>query len=576
MGIPTYFGHIVKKHRGVVRAVDESVGGVSVKSTPVDNLYLDCNSIIYDALRKLESTPGDVANKSTQSIAVFEQLLCDATAIKITEYIKRLSPRKRVVLAFDGVAPCGKMQQQRLRRFKGQYDVALRQRISQELAIVTPQSSVTAGFSSIAITPGTGFMTRLSETMHRVFGDPSDFGLDHLIVSCSDEIGEGEHKIFDYIRTNASYHANTTTVVYGLDADLIMLTLNHLRISERIYLFRETPEFIKSVDSSLEPNKLYVLDIPELGDAICSELNAVGATDTLRSNLISDYIFICFLLGNDFLPHFPALNIRTTGHATLVAAYMVTIRPTGNPINHPTAPFVGLTSSGKIIWKRFREFISYLAVHEADGITKDSVIREKMGRSIQRRRPDDRGGNPIDPVDRAMDRYLNLPITNRSVEEYIDTSTDGWEARYYDRLFHIEWVKDRVGQVCRNYMEGLEWTLAYYSTGCVDWRWRYRYHYPPLLSDLQTCIPYFDTQFIEPKPTDAVHPYVQLSYVLPRGQLKLLPDTIRQSLLSVFPESYPTDCSAVWSYCRYMWESHVELPELDIARLSEIIEPLTT
>ena len=46
-------------------------------------------------------------------------------------------------------------------------------------------------------------------------------------ISCSDKIGEGEHKIFEFIRNNEDYHSMTNTTIYGLDADLIMLSLNH-------------------------------------------------------------------------------------------------------------------------------------------------------------------------------------------------------------------------------------------------------------------------------------------------------------------------------------------------------------
>ena len=60
-----------------------------------------------------------------------------------------------------------------------------------------------------------------------------------MIISTSNEVGEGEHKLFQYIRDIP--HFNDTTVIYGLDADLIMLCLNHLSFAKKLYLYRETP-----------------------------------------------------------------------------------------------------------------------------------------------------------------------------------------------------------------------------------------------------------------------------------------------------------------------------------------------
>jgi hypothetical protein len=34
---------------------------------------------------------------------------------------------------------------------------------------------------------------------------------------------------------------------------------------------------------------------------------------------------------------------------------------------------------------------------------------------------------------------------------------------------------------------------------------------------------------------------------------------------------YPSDCEFVWAFCRYFWEAHVELPQLDIDELDAFV-----
>ena len=551
MGIPTYFTHIVRSHRKVIR----EIRGDSAE--PIDNMYMDCNSIVYDALRKIQSS-----GTAPQTTVAYESLLATRTAEKIHEYITMISPSGIVFLAFDGVAPCAKMEQQRGRRFRGHYDAMLRNRVSAEHGYPIEHPV----FSSIAITPGTRFMTTLATTINQYFASPKPFGVKQVIVSCTDEPGEGEHKIFQYIRDNVVYHASTTSVIYGLDADLIMLTLNHLRVSDRIYLFRETPEFIKTVDSSLEPNKLYALDIPQLAIALCEELGYVNPTAIQQRDMISDYILMCFMLGNDFLPHFPGLNIRTTGHAALMSAY--TTLMCGSKTFR-------LTDDGTIVWKNFRKFVAILAGKERDAIAKDAMVRGKMSGSVSRRLRSgtDRDGNQMNEVDVAMERYLNLPVTDRVAEEFVDVSTDHWERRYYDTMLRMDSSDTtRVSQLCKNYLEGIEWTFRYYTTGCVDWRWTYHTHYPPLLADLQNHIPYFPTEFIVPKSPAPVSPHVQLSYVLPKQHLSLLPDEKRTKLLSEYGALYPDTAEMSWAYCSYIWESHFHLPHVSIAHLEQCVD----
>jgi 5'-3' exonuclease len=404
-------------------------------------------------------------------------------------------------------------------------------------------------------------MENLATAIKKRFTIPKEFGLERFIISCSDEVGEGEHKIFEYIREEPIYHKETNTVIYGLDADLIMLTLNHLYISDNLYLFRETPEFIKSIDNTLNPNELYLLDIPEFGKSIIQEFSNASVsveTELIASienknykSLINDYIFLFFFLGNDFLPHFPALNIRTNGIDLLMNAYKMMLN----------TKKLSLTSDGHIIWKNVRILIDYLSKHELAYITKEYVNRAKF-----------RNNNNYNNKTNTLENNINqLPSTDRIVEQYINPSETGWEVRYYRALFDIQITDEKRKEICINYLEGLEWTFKYYRAGCVDWRWTYKYDYPPLLVDLIKYIPYFDTDLLKVTEPTPVTPMVQLAYVLPKASLGLIPNAIGAHLLQSKPEWYTDKCEFQWAFCKYFWESHVKLPDIAIEELETLI-----
>ena len=126
-------------------------------------------------------------------------------------------------------------------------------------------------------------------------------------------------------------------------------------------------------------------------------------------------------------------------------------------------------------------------------------------------------------------------------------------------------------KICVNYLEGLEWTLNYYSDGCLDWKWTYKFNYPPLMSDLIKYIPNWDTTFIKKNNNTSVHPYVQLSYVLSKPSLKLLPNNIQKKLLEKYPEYYKMDKRICWAFCKYFWESHVKFDHININDLETFV-----
>jgi 5'-3' exonuclease len=113
--------------------------------------------------------------------------------------------------------------------------------------------------------------------------------------------------------------------------------------------------------------------------------------------------------------------------------------------------------------------------------------------------------------------------------------------------------------------------MKYYTTGCPDWRWCYNYNYPPLFCDLIKFIPFFDTEFVVNKPPNPVSDLVQLCYVLPKQSLHFLPEKLYIALLKEHNDWYNMDCDFVWAYCRYFWESHVQLPHIEIDVLENFV-----
>lgn len=218
-GIPKLFRWLIDLYPLVLESVGE---GLSNNAMLVDNFYLDMNGIIHTCTH----------SNNDKLIPLNEQDMF----LRIFAYTDRLyklvNPKRQMFLAVDGVAPRAKMNQQRSRRFRSskEREALIAEHIAKEGQLPEEES-----FDSNCITPGTEFMHRLSIAFrrwieHKMKTDPFWQNGAEVIFSGPDVPGEGEHKVMDLIREERE--SDPTYVpgkyrhcLYGLDADLIMLSL---------------------------------------------------------------------------------------------------------------------------------------------------------------------------------------------------------------------------------------------------------------------------------------------------------------------------------------------------------------
>lgn len=511
MGIPSYFSYILKKFPNVIKE--------QKYLNEIHNFFLDSNSIIYDIVNHL----------TNYKVSNINDIIINKVIEKINHYIDIINPQGITMIAFDGVAPVAKLNQQRERRFKSAYT----KQLSQQLQLSNDTWDTTN------ITPGTSFMSELNKKLHAHYDNNKN-----IVLTTSDEKGEGEHKIFEYIRTHP-YTWDKTNIIYGLDADLIMLALNHLHINTSIYLLRESPHFVNQFTEELKPNELYLFDIQDFADKIVLELES---ETKYKKRIIKDYIFLCFFLGNDFLPHFPSLNIRTTGIYTLLNHYKEIILSQG----------LFLTNED-IEWKNVYLFFTQLQIKEKDLIIEELNKRDMLEWKMKTKFK----GNDNHTT---FKKFENIPILDRNTEKEIDPQKKNFQEKYYNNLFSMKFTTKE--KISLNYLEGLEWTFYYYQSGCKNWRWKYEYSYPPLIEDLVNYIP-TEQQFFVQDNQESISTIVQLCYVIPKTSLTLLPPKVYKKINK---NIYTQDCVFKWAFCKYFWECHVLLPEINIDELTKTLE----
>ncbi|MCJ1312646.1 5'-3' exoribonuclease 2 [Agyrium rufum] len=430
MGVPALFRFLSNKYPKIISPVIEEqpqdIDGTKVpidvtKPNPngeeFDNLYLDMNGIVHPCAH-----PEDRPAPTTE-----EEMMLDIFSYT-DRVVNMVRPRKLLMIAVDGVAPRAKMNQQRARRFravqeakekdedKAEFIKLLKQQKGDAYDGTAEEAIVKKTWDTNAITPGTPFMFLLAASLrywcaYKANTDPA-WAKMKIIISDASVPGEGEHKIMDFIRSQRSSPAhdpNTRHVIYGLDADLIMLTLAthepHFRVLREDVFFQEAKartcricgqkghmaeacrgeakeksgEFDEK-DGGLPEKPFIWLHVSVLREYLEAELYV--PSQPFRFDLeraLDDWIFMCCFVGNDFLPHLPSLDIREDGIDTLITLWRENIPMMGGYV----------TKDGHIDLARAQFILSGLAKQEDAIFRRRRETEQRKSANAKRRKIED-------------------------------------------------------------------------------------------------------------------------------------------------------------------------------------------
>ena len=258
MGIPFYFASLIKSHPGIINTVKKGT------VLEVDVFGVDFNCFIHRYLND-----SDPVKSILDAFDHILQTVCRA---------------KQVYVSLDGLVPYAKIVNQRYRRMKAKEGDGT--------------------FDRNQISPDTPFMRELEEAVKARFP--------YVVMSTTQEPGEGEHKLFLEIE-KLPEDQRKSVCIYGLDADLILISLIRHKITHPygLHLLRETADFN---DPKLKTAEFATLSIWNLLKQL--------PMDILQYTALS---VLCF--GNDFMPSLGMFSLREDGYSRALHTYEQSGRP---------------------------------------------------------------------------------------------------------------------------------------------------------------------------------------------------------------------------------------------------------
>ena len=468
MGVPGFFSWL--KHNKKISNKNLIKKDIRLK---IKYLFLDANCLLHpcvnNILEKYKLGKLEIEIKNREQL---EEIIWEKIENYIMDMIFRIEP-DNLFIAIDGVAPMGKIIQQRQRRYKYLYDKDIKlNKNNNNNKIILQSDGIKLPFipiTSIELTPGTDFMERIHNKFEKFIKKLKI----NTIYSSYHEEGEGEHKIFQYIKKNLIINDNI--VIYGLDADLLFLSLA-IGKKFNLYVMRERQVFNnKEVDLDDEIEYNYI-DINELHDMI---KNLGYSTN--------DFIIMCYLIGNDFLPNILTLDIKNGGLDKICTAF----DNVQKRLNLKKLDKNNLITSFLFMDNNEKNFINLNYLKE---IFKELRWTEKyVWNNINREKYND---NEIDNKlnineikQKKLYNFNNNLSANIDFLEKIEFNSENEYYNYYLGIEDIEISNSIKESIVYEYIKGIEWCAQYYFNECISWCWGYNLLTSPLIKDIVIFFP---------------------------------------------------------------------------------------
>ena len=512
----------------------------------ISSLFIDANGIFYKAAAEvyyMDSKTGlpltDSARKKLmkKSKKNLEEKHLDSIIKVLKGHIDAVNPKDNLIIAVDGVVNIAKMNQQKPRRFGR--------------AMEDDPYKI---FDSTSLTPGTEFMKKIDNKIETWLENYDGYLPKRTIYSSHLQPGEGEHKIFDYVRRGDIIQGDGYHVINGLDNDLIILTI--ISSLERVVM---RPE-----DGSKK------LNVTLLRKELLKIMRFKGSDD---ENIIRDFCTIATLLGNDFLHKFP--NIFHDVRETMKLIFKVYKFNSKHLVD----------KDNNIIWRNYMNFLR---------------IYDNYNRKVQPLYVQVYLKPPLHPYKEIEENIIVRDKDGNKVNQVYDRERHNltfnfhkFYRQWYKKQFNeniLQWTGERVStftdelifDMSINYLQTVQWVQYYYTKGYkyVSNLHSYHYIYNPLMGSVITVL----NDLIGAKETAVLRdvnrkkgdiditPIHQLLSVIPRTSLDQIPKQYRSIYRNFLQELNPEKFEYFEENYSKDHQKLANLPQVNIPYVNELLE----